>query len=364
MDLEGRWRDVFGKEEKRGGKGGQEEGRFSPGPGSGAGLGHAPPAWANQVFDPNVAASLPAVQADIYRQYGSGVVRHARILRRELGRRVAGIREGELMVFSPGGGEVKTLTMYRMGKEPGNADWRAPFEGMKNIARRLALKLRRAQQEVERDKYVEPRGRLDRSRLSQAVKGEKSVFMRHGPGRGQSMAFSFCTDISGSMSSHIGQLQLSLAMMATALDELKIPYEVTAFESGPIQVLKTWDEARLLPEQIDTLGARGGTEYSHPLARAALSAGSREEKKRLVLFLTDGCPFEDWDLLRQEYVEAIRRQGIILVPMLYKECGQSEEHEDEGMDAIFGPHQWIHVSDLRQLPEILMGFLWKTLVAR
>jgi hypothetical protein len=163
----------------------------------------------------------------------------------------------------------------------------------RGAARRFARELDTLQEEVQTDRSYQRRGRFDRQRMKDAVKGSDRLYRRRGDDVGRSIAVSVQVDRSGSM----GWDTLRDAVQATtttamALEYAEIPFELRSFGAqGQGQHLHKQFDRPMDDADLATMMSSGG---STPMSTAAMlseaSLSVREEATKFAFIMTDGAP--------------------------------------------------------------------------
>ncbi len=343
-----------------GGKGrGKGKGK-GKGKGAGAGSGDADD-W-NSAFGESAWSSVESVQADVRAQYEQAVVTEAKRHTKAFGRRVAEAKDSQAQtVPALSGNGMTTILPIEM---PAVTDQPLPAEDLAT-AQRMVTSLRKLQNKVKQTQRLQRGGQLDRTRLVAARAGSERVFKKMGGlGKGKSRAWSLVFDGSSSIQSAgvDGAMKRMMALMGTVLDELHDPFEMSSFTGGSkVRVHKSFSQP-WAKGRAQNYTAPGGTTYEPPLTRGGYALASREEDVRLLLFVTDGEPGEDQQTLRKKVVDPLRSElGTILVPV-YLHGGNMTPARKTAMDTIFGEKQWLGVTTLDELPDIMYRYLEKYFV--
>jgi len=216
----------------------------------------------------------------------------------------------------------------------------------RGIARALSRRLAAVKDNVERRDRLQDRGKLDRTRLANAMAGAKDVYTREREMPATSFAVSIAVDLSGSMNSQMrsGALYDATMVLGDTFDILDMPYEVRGFSNQSLQY-KAMDDKRIDPSRAAMLtqGPGGGTNMFATAGLATTSLGGRSEKNRIFISLTDG-DLGDHNHTVQQLAKA-REQGIVTFGIFLG----SDAHPIR-MDELYGPGNWTTINDLKQMP--------------
>lgn len=325
-------------------------------PHGGTGSGNSPQAW-DQAFQPGTWESVATIQADVGGQYARGVTTEARRSAKTFGKQVGKKKNGQVTVPTLDGAGATTFELQSI---PPNRAVRSLNADDLGVVRTMVGRLRALQNQARQPKTQQRAGRLDRTRLTAAVKGDTRVFRKPGGlGRGKSRAWSVVLDASVSMGGLAHKVRQATGIIGETLHTVNDPFEITEFggQNEVIGVNKTFDEP-WSPGQAYAYNPYGNTYYTDALTRAAYSLSGRDEEAKIMFFITDGGPSEEYDEIRKNVVEPIRRQGIILIPVFLGPAQSAQSIYDE----IFGSRQWIAVPNLQNLPRLVYEYLEKYFV--
>jgi Mg-chelatase subunit ChlD len=260
-------------------------------------------------------------------------------------------------------GEIKNLTVRPATRgnlgfgalEIGNIQqFRHKYAG---AARRFARELETIKTDVEADRRLQRRGRFDRRRMKQAVKGDDRVYYRRGTDLDQDIAVSIQIDRSSSMGYGEGSALYQAAQAATitsmALEQTEIPYEMRSFEGRQNQWQhKTFDDSQATDEQLaGMLVMGGGTPMSTALELSRTSLSVREEGVKLAFILADGYPYNP-NATRAAF-DAMEAQGITPI-LIYAYDGEMDQGAKKYLDEhVAGPGRWEHVRNPSALHRVV-----------
>jgi len=166
------------------------------------------------------------------------------------------------------------------------------------------------------------------------------------------MAVSLLLDQSGSMNDHIttGKLYDATCIMAQALEQLNLPYEVRG-HGGCSSQYKAIGDATLDPKRAarlarDDSGSNAVTAPVVGLATAALLA--RPDQNKLIVNLMDGEMDDHSDAVTQ-YRET-RKQGIVTFGVF---LGTPYAGQQAKMTELFGANNWRPIASLTDLPGVV-----------
>ena len=168
----------------------------------------------------------------------------------------------------------------------------------------------------------------------------KDVFRRKAPPSKRETAFYLLIDRSGSMGAGIGdgnsKLFTALATAAVLEEALKgIAYtKIVAFDGGTNAVehcvIKDFDQKEIGSRCIDAMtqiAAGNGNKDGYSIRAAALDLAKRTERRKILMVLSDGLPSGYFSEDVRTAVQAARRRGLLVIPIIYT------ARTDENVDA-------------------------------
>ena len=216
----------------------------------------------------------------------------------------------------------------------------------RGIAGALAKRLASVRDNVPRRDRLQDRGKLDRTRLANAMAGGKDVYTREREMPATSFAVSVAVDLSGSMNTQMtsGALYDAAMVLGETFQILDMPYEVRGFSNNSLQY-KAMDDKQIDPARAAMLtrGPGGGTNMFETAGLATTSLGGRPEKNRLFISLTDG-DLSDHVATSHQLAKA-REQGIVTFGIFLGVGANSAL-----MNELYGPGNWTTINDLKQMP--------------
>jgi hypothetical protein len=215
----------------------------------------------------------------------------------------------------------------------------------------LAKELRNIREQTEKTVSMQSRGRLDRGRFVQAVKGQRDVYNQTQEATKTSFAVSISLDQSGSMqqTANSGALLDATMTLSHALEQLDMAYEVRGFNNGNYQY-KAIDDTDFDPYRAEVLtNANGGTHMAATAGLAMTSLAARQEKNRLAIYMTDGM-LNDHLESKQSLLQA-RKKGITTFGIYLGNPESLSEWDTKAkLDELYGDGNWVVVSSIEQMP--------------
>ena len=293
------------------------------------------------------------------------------------------------------GGDGKVPTTYTSHPDlirrhkPMKGTSRAASRACGDIVNRLTRELRDLLKVEDRAVVRRQRfGELDGSKLLNAVvRGEESVMQRRGRDQVESLAVYVSLDMTGSMCGRItSQSRLALSLNE-ALGKLQIPTKMVGWKSdrsSPVDTehlvqghtsrlhdFKDWDERwnnDRVTGSLATMIASGGNADVDALADGINALTLRPERRKILLFMTDGQPCMDFggccDFYTQQKLlyDALRKLGQKAekygITMIL--CGiDMGEHEIKEMAKLYGEDRVVSVESYAMPDTVSTLFLKK-----
>jgi hypothetical protein len=230
-------------------------------------------------------------------------------------------------------------------------------------ARRFARELQNIKSEVQADKPLQRRGRFDRRRMKQAVKGDDRVYYRRGLDLDQDIAVSIQVDRSDSMRTGglIKDAVKAATITAMALEQSEIPYEMRSFRGkgkGHQVLHKDFGSPRATDEALGAMLVVNGwtpMKRAAEITRAAMSV--REERVKLVFILADGSPncYADGKSYTEhvrETFDAMEEMGMTPV-LVYTDSEDLSSEQHELLDNTAGQGRWEHIRNPSALHRVV-----------
>jgi hypothetical protein len=181
------------------------------------------------------------------------------------------------------------------------ASWRgvADLDSLRDIATGAMIRLQQALQAPSRAwRKRQRRGSLDTSRLADVVAGERDIMQHRASLPGLNTAVAISVDLSGSMSSDLPLMRDALLVLSEALGRIDIPTSIAGWDAPQWHGCRhydikrfgeAWDDGKVI-RRICGIYAHGSTPTANGLFRALEALRTRQEKRRVLLLITDGCP--------------------------------------------------------------------------
>jgi hypothetical protein len=238
------------------------------------------------------------------------------------------------------------------------SDWRdvikAQRERAADIAQRIAMELGDIRDAVRlrRNRYLDE-GRLDRSRLVGAYKGDTTIYYQESPADDDtSLCASLWLDISSSMDKDAksGKLNLAATALSEAMTQLQMPHEVRAFSDATYEV-KTMGESAMQEDRAALLLMdQSGTALSETATLARTSLLGRVERNKLVLCLSDGV-LNDLDHSPAcAETKAMRESGILTFGVFLSREQPLNDDRRLKLNEIYGAGNWVEIQTIDQFP--------------
>ena len=224
-----------------------------------------------------------------------------------------------------------------------------------DIAQRIALEIGDIRDAVRmrRNRFLDE-GRLDRSRLVGAYKGDQTIYYQESPADDDtSLCASLLLDVSGSMEGEArsGQLYMATSALSEAMTSLQMPHEVRAFSDYSYEIKAINDPTLEDRRAAMLLKDKSGTAMSETAALARTSLLGRAERNKLVLCLSDG------DLNSSDHspacaeTKALREAGALTFGVFLARKNLLGDDQKSKLDEIYGKGSWVEIQTIDQFPQ-------------